>query len=102
MLKIRETKMKLTKSKTSLSVGLRALALMLSMLFITGCTSKQEIKISQATSLKIRPDELIFEPYLDTNRSATTELQASLMAWDLYAYIKELENALNACKEMIK
>ena len=94
--------MKLTKSKTSLSVMGAALALMLSMAFITGCTSKQEIKISQATSLKIRPDELIFEPYLDTNRTATTELQASLMAWDLYAYIRELENALSACKEMIK
>lgn len=94
--------MKLTKLKTSLLASITALALMLSMAFITGCTSKQEIKISQATSLKIRPDELIFEPYLDTNRSATTELQASLMAWDLYAYIRELENALSACKEMIK
>ena len=94
--------MKLTKSKTSLLASKTALALMLSMAFTTGCTSKQEIKISQATSLKIRPDELIFAPYLDTNRSATTELQASLMAWDLYAYIRELENALSACKEMVK
>ena len=94
--------MKLTKSKTSLLASKTALALMLSMAFITGCTSKQEIKIAPATSLKIRPDELIFSPYIDTNRSATTELEASLMAWDLYAYIRELENALSACKEMIK
>lgn len=94
--------MRLTKSKISLSASKIALVLMLSTAFITGCTSKQEIKIAQATSLNIRPDELLFAPYIDTNRTASTELQASLMAWDLYAYIRELQNALTACKEMIK
>lgn len=36
----------------------------------------------------------------DFNKTATNELEASLMLWDLYAYIKELENALKACVEM--
>ena len=38
------------------------------------------------------------KPYF--NRSADDDLTASLMLWDLYAYIKELENALNACIEL--
>ena len=38
------------------------------------------------------------KPYF--NRSANDDLCASLMLWDLYAYIKELENALDACIEL--
>lgn len=38
------------------------------------------------------------KPYF--NRGADDDLSASLMLWDLYAYIKELENALGACIEL--
>lgn len=38
------------------------------------------------------------KPYF--NRSADDDLSASLMLWDLYAYIKELENALDTCIEL--
>ena len=38
------------------------------------------------------------KPYF--NRSADDDLSASLMLWDLYTYIKELENALDACIEL--
>lgn len=37
---------------------------------------------------------------MDFNVSASSELEASLMLWDLYAYIKELQTALKACMEM--
>lgn len=38
------------------------------------------------------------KPYF--NRSADDDLSASLMLWDLYAYIKELENALDTYIEL--
>ncbi|PPB55603.1 hypothetical protein [Campylobacter hyointestinalis] len=38
-------------------------------------------------------------PDMDFNRTAKTEQEASLMAWDLYAYIKELEIKLKRLKD---
>ncbi|WP_059425806.1 hypothetical protein [Campylobacter hyointestinalis] len=37
-------------------------------------------------------------PIMDFNRTAKTEQEASLMAWDLYAYIRELELKLKGVK----
>ncbi|WP_158004821.1 hypothetical protein [Campylobacter fetus] len=39
-------------------------------------------------------------PIMDFNRTAKTEQEAALMAWDLYSYIKELELNLKSVKEM--
>ena len=41
----------------------------------------------------------LYKIQMDFNKSASNEIEASLMAWDLYAYIKELENSLKACVE---
>lgn len=35
----------------------------------------------------------------DFDKTASNEIEASLMLWDLYAYIKELENKLKICVE---
>ena len=48
--------------------------------------------------LEIKKMINVNKPYF--NRSADDDLSASLMLWDLYAYIKELENALGACIEL--
>ncbi|TWO19265.1 hypothetical protein [Campylobacter hyointestinalis] len=37
-------------------------------------------------------------PIMDFNRTAITEQEASIMAWDLYAYIRELELKLKGVK----
>lgn len=42
----------------------------------------------------------LLEVSADFNKSASNDVEASLMLWDLYAYIKELENSLKACIEM--
>ncbi|WP_034960509.1 hypothetical protein, partial [Campylobacter fetus] len=39
-------------------------------------------------------------PLMDFNRSAKTEQEAALMAWDLYTYIRELELSVQSVKEM--
>ncbi|WP_163258530.1 hypothetical protein [Campylobacter fetus] len=39
-------------------------------------------------------------PIMDFNRTALTEQEAALMAWDLYGYIKELELNLKSVKEL--
>ncbi|WP_158004848.1 hypothetical protein [Campylobacter fetus] len=39
-------------------------------------------------------------PIMDFNRTATTEQEAAIMAWDLYSYIKELELSLQSVKEV--
>ncbi|TWO19509.1 hypothetical protein YZ82_05230 [Campylobacter hyointestinalis] len=38
-------------------------------------------------------------PIMDFNRTAKTEQEASLMAWDLYQYIRELEIKLKRLKD---
>ncbi|MEE3704592.1 hypothetical protein V2I29_03200 [Campylobacter sp. CX2-8023-23] len=38
-------------------------------------------------------------PYMDFNRTARSEQEASLMAWDLYLYIKELEGRLERLRD---
>ncbi|WP_059442948.1 hypothetical protein [Campylobacter hyointestinalis] len=38
-------------------------------------------------------------PIMDFNRTAKTEQEASLMAWDLYAYIRELELKLKGIQK---
>ncbi|EPS7558101.1 hypothetical protein ACVHFR_001495 [Campylobacter fetus] len=39
-------------------------------------------------------------PIMDFNRTALTEQEAALMAWDLYTYIRELELSVQSVKEM--
>ncbi|PPB54269.1 hypothetical protein [Campylobacter hyointestinalis] len=39
-------------------------------------------------------------PDMDFNRTARTEQEASLMAWDLYVYIRELELKLKGVKKI--
>ena len=68
-------------------------------LFITGCGSKPiAIQAQQVERLEVKKMIKVNKPYF--NRSADDDLSASLMLWDLYAYIKELENALNTCIEL--
>ena len=67
--------------------------------FITGCGSKPiAIQAQQVERLEVKKMIKVNKPYF--NRSADDDLSASLMLWDLYAYIKELENALNTCIEL--
>ena len=42
----------------------------------------------------------LYKIQMDFNKTADDEMGAVLMAWDLYAYIKELENSLKACIEI--
>ena len=68
-------------------------------LFITGCGSKPiAIQAQKVERLEVKKMIKVNKPYF--NRSADDDLSASLMLWDLYAYIKELENALDACVEL--
>ena len=67
--------------------------------FITGCGSKPiAIQAQQVERLEVKKMIKVNKPYF--NRNADDDLSASLMLWDLYAYIKELENALNTCIEL--
>lgn len=67
--------------------------------FITGCGNKPiAIQAQQVERLEVKKMIRVNKPYF--NRSADDDLSASLMLWDLYAYIKELENALDACIEL--
>lgn len=71
---------------------------MLLMLFMQGCT-RQEIT-TPVNSPKIDFTPVIAElPIMDFNRTAKTEQEASLMAWDLYTYIRELEIKLKRLKD---
>lgn len=68
-------------------------------LFIAGCGSKPiAIQAQKVERLEIKKMINVNKPYF--NRSANDDVSASLMLWDLYAYIKELENALDACVEL--
>ena len=89
----------LQRLKLNLSVIKMLAVLIPLMLFITGCGSKPiAIQAQQVERLEIKKMINVNKPYF--NRSADDDLSASLMLWDLYAYIKELENALNACIEL--
>ena len=81
-------------------LGIKMLAVLIPLtIFITGCGSKPiAIQAQQVERLEVKKMIRVNKPYF--NRSADDDLSASLMLWDLYAYIKELENALNACIEL--
>lgn len=81
-------------------LGIKMLAVLIPLtLFITGCGSKPiAIQAQQVERLEVKKMIRVNKPYF--NRSANDDLSASLMLWDLYAYIKELENALDACIEL--
>lgn len=89
----------LQKLKLNL-LGIKMLAVLIPLtLFITGCGSKPiAIQAQQVERLEVKKMIRVNKPYF--NRSADDDLTASLMLWDLYAYIKELENALDACIEL--
>ena len=89
----------LQRLKLNLSVIKMLLVLIPLTLFITGCGSKPiAIQAQQVERLEVKKMIRVNKPYF--NRSADDDLTASLMLWDLYAYIKELENALGACIEL--
>ena len=89
----------LQKLKLNL-LGIKMLAVLIPLtLFITGCGSNPiAIQAQQVERLEVKKMIRVNKPYF--NRSADDDLSASLMLWDLYAYIKELENALDACVEL--
>ena len=89
----------LQKLKLNL-LGIKMLAVLIPLtLFITGCGSKPiAIQAQQVERLEVKKMIRVNKPYF--NRSADDDLSASLMLWDLYAYIKELENALDVCIEL--
>ena len=89
----------LQRLKLNLSVIKMLLVLIPLTLFITGCGSKPiAIQAQKVERLEVKKMINVNKPYF--NRSADDDLSASLMLWDLYAYIKELENALNTCIEL--
>ena len=89
----------LQRLKLNLSVIKMLLVLILLTPFITGCGSKSiAIQAQKVERLEVKKMIRVNKPYF--NRSADDDLSASLMLWDLYAYIKELENALDACIEL--
>lgn len=66
-----------------------------------GCTSKTTVLTKPVQPPKISFVPVITElPIMDFNRTALTEQEAALMAWDLYSYIKELELSLQSVKEV--
>ncbi len=66
-----------------------------------GCTSKTTVLTKPVQPPKISFVPVVAElPIMDFNRTALTEQEAALMAWDLYGYIKELELNLKSVKEL--
>lgn len=64
-----------------------------------GCTSKETLITTPVTN-DISFSKLIYDlPMADFNRTARSEQEASVMAWDLYLYIKELENRLERLRD---
>ena len=69
------------------------------MLFTQGCSTKETL-ITTPVRQEISFNKLIADlPYMDFNRTARSEQEASIMAWDLYLYIKELEGRLERLKD---
>lgn len=89
----------LRQSNIKSSKTIIALVLGLLTMFLAGCGSKHEIVSLSKQRAKVDYSELL-SVKRDFNQSASDEMQASLMIWELYLYTKELENALNACVEM--
>ena len=76
-------------------------ALMLSIVFMQGCSSKETIITAPIDNPRFDFTPLVAEtPYIDFNRSAKTEQEAALMLWDLYSYIKELESSLKGVRSL--
>lgn len=88
----------LRPSKNALFTTKIALVLMLLMACLQGCTSKEVVN-EPIIVPKMSLNNNLQKPQLDFNKTATNELEASLMLWDLYQYIKELELTLEAAKE---
>ncbi len=66
-----------------------------------GCTSKTTVLTKPVQPPKISFVPVVADlPIMDFNRTALTEKEAALMAWDLYSYIKELELSLQSVKEV--
>lgn len=65
-----------------------------------GCVRQETLITTPVNSPKISFTPVIAElPIMDFNRTAKTEQEASLMAWDLYTYIRELEIKLKRLKD---
>lgn len=64
-----------------------------------GCRGKETLITTPVNKPKIDFVPIVAElPIMDFNRTAKTEQEASLMAWDLYTYIRELELKLKGIK----
>ena len=75
--------------------------LMLSIVFMQGCSTKETIITAPIDKPRFDFTPLVVEtPYIDFNRSAKTEQEAALMLWDLYSYIKELESSLKGVRSL--
>ena len=71
-------------------------ALMLLMLFMSGCSTKEVITTPvQVPALKI-PKQLYLPSKPDFSKRATNEKEASDMVWELYLYIMELNYTMEA------
>lgn len=68
------------------------------MIFLQGCTSK--VASIKQDRIKLDYSPLLLPSKRDFSAVAMSEKESAFMAWELYAYIKELENALGACVEM--
>lgn len=65
-----------------------------------GCVRQETLISTPVNKPKIDFTPVIAElPIMDFNRTAKTEQEASLMAWDLYQYIKELEIKLKGIQK---
>lgn len=70
------------------------------MLFMQGCVRQETLITTPVNKPKIDFTPVIAElPDMDFNRTAKTETEAVLMAWDLYQYIRELEIKLKRLKD---
>ena len=87
------------KSNIKSSKIIMALALTLLTMFLAGCSSKHEIISLSKERPKLDYSELL-KVRRDFSAVASTESEAALMVWELYLYVKELENALGVCVEM--
>ncbi len=82
-------------------VILTALVLVPLMLSMSGCTTKEVMITKPVEVPRMDLTEVLADlPVMDFNKTARSEEEASLMAWDLYIYIKELELRLDKIKEM--
>ena len=91
----------LQRLKRALYKTTTVVVLMLSIVFMQGCSSKETIITAPIDKPRFDFTPLVVEtPYIDFNRSAKTEQEAALMLWDLYSYIKELESSLKAVRSL--